>query len=142
MDTSKLTNGSRAEVLVKRSVPPPKSGQPNAERSEAKKVDKRATGKKAKTERPQVKAIRKSKSENLVCRYCGSDDLAPASSSDEIADAANVSVSAMDRRHGPEGRRSRSRLLKSKAGAGLERSSTLEHFQKDCFSYFLAYRGE
>ena len=78
MDTSQLTNGSRAEVLVKRSVPPPKSGQRNAERSEAKKVDKRATGKKAKTERPQVKAIRKSKSENLVCRYCGSDDLAPS----------------------------------------------------------------
>jgi len=133
MDKSKLTNRSRAEVLVKRA--PPKSGQRNAERSEAKKVDKRATGKKAKTERPQVKAIRKSKSENLVCR-CGSDDLAPASSSDEIADAANVSVSAMDRRHGPEGRRSRSRLLKSKAGAGLERSSTPEHFQKDCSSYF------
>ena len=29
------------------------------------------------TERPQLKAIRKSKSEKLVCRYCGSDDLAP-----------------------------------------------------------------
>jgi hypothetical protein len=32
------------------------------------KVDKRSTGKKAKTERLQVKAVRKSKSENLVCR--------------------------------------------------------------------------
>jgi hypothetical protein len=28
------------------------------------------------TERQQLKAIRKSKSEKLVCRYCGSDDLA------------------------------------------------------------------
>jgi hypothetical protein len=78
MDASKSINGSRAEVLAKRSVPAPKSGQRNAVRSEAKKVHKRSTGKKAKTERPQVKAIRKSKSEKLVCRYCGSDDLAPS----------------------------------------------------------------
>ena len=47
-------------------------------RSEVKKVDKRPIGKTAKTERPKVKAIRKSKSEKLVCRYCGSDDLAPS----------------------------------------------------------------
>jgi hypothetical protein len=78
MDASKLINGSRVEVLAKHSVPTPKSGQANAVRSEVKKVDKRSTGKKAKTERPQVKAIRKSKSEKLVCRYCGSDDLAPS----------------------------------------------------------------
>jgi hypothetical protein len=77
-DASKLTNGSKVEVLVKRSAPAPKSGQPNAVRSAAKKVRKRATGKKAKTERPQMKAIRKSKSEKLVSRYCGSDDLAPS----------------------------------------------------------------
>lgn len=77
MDTSKPTNRSKAEVLVKRSAPAPKSVQPSAGRSEAKKVDKR-TGKKTKTERPQVKAIRSSKSEKLVCRYCGSDDLAPS----------------------------------------------------------------
>jgi hypothetical protein len=78
MDASKLTNGSRAEVLVKRSEPTPKSGQSNAVRSETKKVGKSAPGKKTKTEGPQVKAIRKSKSEKLVCRYCGSDDLAPS----------------------------------------------------------------
>jgi hypothetical protein len=78
MDTSKLTNGSRDEVLAERSAPAPKSGQPNAVRSEAKKVGKRVTGQKAKTERPQVKANRKSKSEKLVCRYCGSDDVAPS----------------------------------------------------------------
>ena len=74
MDTSKLTNGSRDEVLVKHPAPATKSVQ--AIRSEAKKVDKRSAGKKAKTERPQVKSIRKSKSEKLVCRYCGSDELA------------------------------------------------------------------
>src|SRR5271156_3588577 len=78
MDASKLTNGSRDEILAKRSAPAPKSGQPNAVRAEAKKVVKRSIGKKVKTERPQVKAIRKSKSEKLVCRYCGSDDLAPS----------------------------------------------------------------
>ncbi len=78
MNASKLTNGSRAEVFAKRSVPTPKSGQPNMARPEAKKIDKRATGKTAKTERPHVKAIRSSKSEKLVCRYCGSDDLAPS----------------------------------------------------------------
>jgi hypothetical protein len=78
MDASKLTNGSTVEVLAKRFTPAPKSGQPSAVGSEAKKVDKRSTGKKAKTERPRVKAIRKSKSEKLVCRYCGSNDLAPS----------------------------------------------------------------
>lgn len=78
MDASKLTNGSSTEVLAKRSAPAPKSVQANAVRSEARKVDKRSTGTKAKAERPRVKAIRKSKSEKLVCRYCGSDDLAPS----------------------------------------------------------------
>jgi hypothetical protein len=78
MDASKLINGSRTETLAKPSTAPARSGQPNAMRSEAKKVGKRASGKKAKTERPHVKAIKKSKSEKLVCRYCGSDDLAPS----------------------------------------------------------------
>jgi hypothetical protein len=78
MDASKLTNGSKDEVLAKRSAPTPKSVQASAVRSEAKKVDRRSTGKKAKAERPQAKAIRKSKSEKLVCRYCGSDYLAPS----------------------------------------------------------------
>jgi hypothetical protein len=71
MDPSKLTNGSGT-------VPPAKSGQPSAVRSEAKKVNKRVIGKKAKTERPRPRAIGRSKSEKLVCRYCGSSDLAPS----------------------------------------------------------------
>ena len=78
MDASKLMNGSRAEVLAKRSAPALKTVQASAVRSEAKKVDKGSIGKKARTERPQVKATRKAKSEKLVCRYCGSDDLAPS----------------------------------------------------------------
>jgi hypothetical protein len=78
MDASKLTKGSRVEVLAKRSAPAPKSVQSSTAYSEAKKVERKSTGKKTKTERPQMKAIRRSKSEKLVCRYCGSDDLAPS----------------------------------------------------------------
>jgi hypothetical protein len=78
MNASKSTNGSSPEALAKSTVPSPKSGHPNGECSEARKVNKRATGKKDKRERPQVKALRSSKSEKLICRYCGSDDLAPS----------------------------------------------------------------
>jgi hypothetical protein len=78
MSASKLKNGSEAEVLGKRSARASKSGQTSAVLSEAGRVGKRSTGKKAKAGRPQENAIRKSKSEKLVCRYCGSDDLAPS----------------------------------------------------------------
>jgi hypothetical protein len=79
MEASKFTNGSRDEVLAKGSVPAGKSIRARAAvRSEAKKVESKSTGKKARAERHQVRAIKKSKSEKLVCRYCGSDDLAPS----------------------------------------------------------------
>ena len=78
MDASKFTNGSRTETSAKPSAPPARSGQPNAMRSEVKNAGKRASRKKAKTKRPHVTAVGKSKSEKLVCRYCGSDDLAPS----------------------------------------------------------------
>jgi len=78
MQASKLTNGNGVEVLAERSAPAPKSVQASAVRSEPKKIDKRATKTKAKTNRPRAKAIRGSKSEKLVCRYCGSADLAPS----------------------------------------------------------------
>jgi hypothetical protein len=78
MNPPQSTNGSSAKVSAKNSVPTPKSGLSNVARSEAKKIGKRATGKKHKTERLGKKPIRSSKSENLVCRYCGSDDLAPS----------------------------------------------------------------
>ena len=78
MDASKLINGSKDEVLAKSSAPAPKSVQVNAIGSEAKRVEKRTTVKKANTVLPQVKAVRRSKSEKLVCRYCGNDDLAPS----------------------------------------------------------------
>src|SRR5260370_42065543 len=78
MDAQKLTNGSKDEVLAKRSAPATKSGQANTVRSAAKKVGKSATGIKAKTGRPRTKPIGKPKREKLVCRYCGSNDLAPS----------------------------------------------------------------
>jgi hypothetical protein len=78
MNASQSTNVSSPEALAKASVPASKSGHSNAERSEVKKVGKKATGKKIKKERPRVKAIKGSKSEKLVCRYCGSADLAPS----------------------------------------------------------------
>ena len=78
MNASKLTNGSEGEVLDKASQTPLKSAQRNAARTSVKKVSKKATGKKTKTKRPQVKATRSSTSQKLVCRYCGSDDLAPS----------------------------------------------------------------
>ena len=41
-------------------------------------VHLRRTGKKAKTKRPKVKTVRKPKPVKLVCRNCGSADLAPS----------------------------------------------------------------
>jgi hypothetical protein len=78
MEASKSTNGNKDEGLANRSASTPQSVQTSAVRSEARKVDKRSTGQKGKTVRPKVKAIRKSKAKELVCRYCGSDDLAPS----------------------------------------------------------------
>jgi hypothetical protein len=78
MDASKLTHGIRDKVSAEQSAPATKSGQPSAMRSEVRKVGKRSIGRNGKTARPQAKAVRKSKSDKLVCRYCGSDDLAPS----------------------------------------------------------------
>jgi hypothetical protein len=78
MNASKSSNGNEAEVFAKRSVAPANSGQPNPVRSTAKKVGKRAPEKKTKAGGPQANANKRAKSEKLVCRYCGSDDLAPS----------------------------------------------------------------
>lgn len=78
MNASKLTNGSEAEVLDKTLQTPPKSAQRSAARTTGKRVSKKTTRQKTKTKRLRAKAIRSSASEKLVCRYCGSDDLAPS----------------------------------------------------------------
>jgi hypothetical protein len=78
MDTPKLASESNNEVLPERSTPPAKSAKPKAVSVENKKAGKRATAKKAKAKPSARKATGNSKSEDLVCRYCGSKDLAPS----------------------------------------------------------------
>ena len=75
MDASRLTNGSKHKVAAKGFAPAPRRVQVSAVGSQTRKADERSTEKKVKTERPQAKAGRKSKSDKL---YCGSDDLAPS----------------------------------------------------------------
>jgi hypothetical protein len=81
MERAKLTNGkSGHELRIGRSPSPAEQDQMNAARLASKKVVvKKAAPKKAKPARPLRKEIgSESKSNKLVCRYCGSDDLAPS----------------------------------------------------------------
>jgi hypothetical protein len=84
MEHAKLVNRSRHESSIGRSPAPTKQDQKDAARSAGKKaVRKKAVRKKAapKTRnppRPLRKMGGKSNSNELVCRYCGSDDLAPS----------------------------------------------------------------
>jgi hypothetical protein len=95
MEHAKLANGNGHQPIGHSSTSAPK----------------KAARKKTESARPLQKEIRsKSKSEKLVCRYCGSDDLAPSFINGGIADAASVSLSAMGLRHGRGKRRSRSSL--------------------------------
>ena len=65
MERAKLANGSGHRSVVSRSLP-----QPAKKRDDA--VDQPEA-------RPLRKKVgRKPKAEKLVCRYCGSDDLAPS----------------------------------------------------------------
>jgi hypothetical protein len=79
MEQAKLTNGSSQELPVGRSSPA-EQDQKGAARSAGKKaVRKKAAPTKAKPAQPLRKQMGStSKSEKLVCRYCGSDDLAPS----------------------------------------------------------------
>ena len=78
MDKPRLASESNNEVLPERSTPPSKSAKPKAVSAETKEVRKTATAKKAKAKPSARKATGNSKSEDLVCRYCGSKDLAPS----------------------------------------------------------------
>ena len=81
MEQAKLTNGSGHELPIGHSPSAAEQDhQKDAARSAAKKaVRKKAAAKKVKPARPLRKAMSsKSKSDKLVCRYCGSDDLAPS----------------------------------------------------------------
>ena len=80
MEHAKLANGSRHESSIGRSPSPAEQDQKDAARSFGKKaLRKRTEPRKAKPARPVRKKIgSKSKSNKLVCRYCGSADLAPS----------------------------------------------------------------
>jgi hypothetical protein len=80
MEYSKLANGSGNEARIGRSASPTQPNQMLTARSVDKKaVRKKTTQRKAKLARPLQKKIdSESKSKRLVCRYCGSKDLAPS----------------------------------------------------------------
>lgn len=80
MEHAKLANGSGHELPIGRSLSP--QDLVDAARSTGKKAIREKAElapRKAKPARPLRKDMdSKSKSNKLVCRYCGSDDLAPS----------------------------------------------------------------
>jgi len=80
MEHARLANGSRHKLLIGRSPSPGDQDHKDSARSPGKKaVRKTAAPKKVKPARPLGKEMgSKSKSDKLVCRYCGSNDLAPS----------------------------------------------------------------
>ena len=80
MEHAKLANGSGHELPIGRSPSPAEPDQMDAARSAGKNaVRKKAAPRKVKPTRPLRKEMgSKSKSNKLLCRYCGSEDLAPS----------------------------------------------------------------
>src|SRR5216683_7825228 len=79
MEHAKLANGSRHESPSGHSPSPAGHDQKDAARPGSKALRKKAEPRKAKPARPlRKKTGIESKSNKLVCRYCGSDDLAPS----------------------------------------------------------------
>jgi hypothetical protein len=66
MKHAKLANGDGHKLPIGRSPSPAEQDQKDAARSAGKKTVRKKA------------APRKAKSDKLVCRYCGSDDLAPS----------------------------------------------------------------
>jgi ribosomal protein L40E len=79
MEHAKLANGSRQELPIGRSPSPAEQDQKVARSAGKKALQKKTEPRKPKPARPMRKPMgSKRKSEKLVCRYCGSDDLAPS----------------------------------------------------------------
>jgi hypothetical protein len=80
MEHSKLANGTGHEARIGRSASPAQPDHMSAVRSAGKKeVRKKTASRKAKPAPPlRKKMSSESKSSRLVCRYCGSEDLAPS----------------------------------------------------------------
>src|SRR5271157_3835263 len=80
MEHAQLANGSRHKLPTGHSPSSALRDQMDAARSAGEKATrKKAVPRKAKPARPLRKEMgSKSKSDKLVCRYCGSDDLVPS----------------------------------------------------------------
>jgi hypothetical protein len=79
MEHSKLADGNRGGAQIGRSASPQSNQTSTARSAGNKAARKKAAPKKAKRALPLRKKIdRESKSNRLVCRYCGSEDLAPS----------------------------------------------------------------
>jgi len=80
MEHAKLANGTGHELPIGRSPSPAQHDQKDAARSPGKKaIRKKAAARNAKPARPLRKEMgSKSKTDKLVCRYGGRNDLAPS----------------------------------------------------------------
>jgi hypothetical protein len=79
MEHSKLANGNGHGAQIGRSASSQPDQMSTARSAGNKAVRKKTAPKRAKVARPLRKKIdRNSKSSRLVCRYCGSEDLAPS----------------------------------------------------------------
>ena len=79
MEHAKLANGSGHELPIERSPAPAERDQMKAARSASEKASRKKSPRKANPARQlRKKMVSKSKLGKLVCRYCGSDDLAPS----------------------------------------------------------------
>jgi hypothetical protein len=80
MELTKLANGRDPKLQIGRSPSPTARGQKDAARLvSGNKLPRKGAPKKVESARPvRKKTDDKLKSNKLVCRYCGSDDLAPS----------------------------------------------------------------
>jgi len=80
MENAKLAKGTRHKLSIGHSPSAALRDQTSPARTAGQKpTPKKAAARKTKPARPLPKEMsRKSKSDKLACRYCGSDDLAPS----------------------------------------------------------------
>jgi hypothetical protein len=79
MEHANSANRSRHESPIVRAPSPAQQDNKDARSASKKVLQKKIESRKAKAARPLRKKMgSKSKSNKLVCRYCGSDDLAPS----------------------------------------------------------------
>jgi hypothetical protein len=104
MENSKLANRNGDGAQIGRFASSAQQDQVSAVRSVGEKAVQKKTASRKANSTPLLRKKMGSqpKSSKLVCRYCGSGDLAPSFIKRRVADAGNVSASAMGRPHGRE----------------------------------------